>query len=120
MTRILILYYSHGGSVAEMAKYISRGVESIENCEGSLRTVPPVRVTSDNIKSDIPESGPPFAIYDDLINCDGLALGSPTRFGNMAAPIKYFIGEYKGFAYTNIFIGEYELFTYKNIICIIF
>ena len=55
MTRILILYYSHGGSVAEMAKYISRGVESIENCEGSLRTVPPVRATSDNIKLDIPE-----------------------------------------------------------------
>ncbi len=91
MTQILILYYSHGGSVAEMAQYFSRGVESVENCEGSLRTVPPIRTTSENIKSDIPKSGPPYVTCSDLINCDGLALGSPTRFGNMAAPIKYFI-----------------------------
>ena len=91
MTRILILYYSHGGSVAEMSQYISRGIESVKNCEASLRTVPPVRASTKNIESDIPESGSPFATYDDLLNCDGLALGSPTRFGNMAAPIKYFI-----------------------------
>jgi len=91
MTQILILYYSHGGSVADMAQYFSRGVESVENCEGSLRTVPPIRTTSENIKSDIPKSGPPYVTCSDLINCDGLALGSPTRFGNMAAPIKYFI-----------------------------
>ena len=91
MTQILILYYSHGGSVAEMAQYFSRGVESVENCEASLRTVPPIRTTSENIKSDIPKSGPPYVTCSDLINCDGLALGSPTRFGNMAAPIKYFI-----------------------------
>ena len=91
MTQILILYYSQGGSVAEMAQYFSRGVESVENCEGSLRTVPPVRTTTQTIESDIPESGPPYVTCNDLINCDGLALGSPTRFGNMAAPIKYFI-----------------------------
>ena len=91
MTQILILYYSQGGSVAEMAQYFSRGVESVENCEGSLRTVPPIRTTTQTIESDIPESGPPYVTCNDLINCDGLALGSPTRFGNMAAPIKYFI-----------------------------
>ena len=91
MTQILILYYSQGGSVAEMAQYFSRGVESVENCEGSLRTVPPVRTTTQTIESDIAESGPPYVTCNDLINCDGLALGSPTRFGNMAAPIKYFI-----------------------------
>ena len=91
MTQILILYYSQGGSVAEMAQYFSRGVESVENCEGSLRTVPPVRTTTQTIESDIPESGPPYVTCNDLLNCDGLALRSPTRFGNMAAPIKYFI-----------------------------
>ena len=91
MTQILILYYSQGGSVAEMAQYFSRGVESVENCEGSLRTVPPIRTTTQTIESDIPKSGPPYVTCNDLINCDGLALGSPTRFGNMAAPIKYFI-----------------------------
>ena len=91
MTQILILYYSQGGSVAEMAQYFSRGVESVENCEGSLRTVPPIRTTTQTIESDIPESGPPYVTCNDLVNCDGLALGSPTRFGNMAAPIKYFI-----------------------------
>ena len=91
MTQILILYYSQGGSVAEIAQYFSRGVESVENCEGSLRTVPPIRTTTQTIESDIPESGPPYVTCNDLVNCDGLALGSPTRFGNMAAPIKYFI-----------------------------
>ena len=74
-----------------MAQYFSRGVESVENCEGSLRTVPPIRTTTQTIESDIPESGPPYVTCNDLVNCDGLALGSPTRFGNMAAPIKYFI-----------------------------
>ena len=91
MTQILILYYSQGGSVAEMAQYFSRGVESVENCEGSLRTVPPIRTTTQTIESDIPESGPPYVTCNDLVNCDGLALGGPTRFGNMAAPIKHFI-----------------------------
>jgi len=91
MVQILILYYSRGGSVAEMARYVSRGVESINDCEANLRTVPSVSSTPESAESDIPKSGPPFATYDDLVKCDGLALGSPTRFGNMAAPLKYFI-----------------------------
>lgn len=91
MTQILILYYSSGGSVAEMASYISRGVESVENCEAYIRTVPKISPVTKNAKPEIPENGPPYASYDDLIKCDGLALGSPTRFGNMAAPLKFFI-----------------------------
>ena len=91
MTRILILYYSRGGSVAELARHIARGVESVGDCEAVIRTVPPVSTTCESTEADIPESGPPYATHEDLINCDGLALGSPTRFGNMAAPMKYFI-----------------------------
>ncbi|MCZ6804445.1 MAG: NAD(P)H:quinone oxidoreductase [Proteobacteria bacterium] len=91
MTQILVLYYSRGGSVAEMARLIAHGIESVTDCEASIRTVPSVSATSENIEPEIPESGPPYATHEDLITCDGLALGSPTRFGNMAAPMKYFI-----------------------------
>lgn len=91
MTNILVLYYSRGGSVAEMARHIAHGVESVSNCKAMIRTVPPVSTTCESTESDIPDSGPPYATHEDLINCDGLALGSPTRFGNMAAPMKYFI-----------------------------
>jgi NAD(P)H dehydrogenase (quinone) len=91
MTQILVLYYSRSGSVAEMARYIGRGIESVTDCEANIRTVPSVSATSESIEPEIPASGPPYATHDDLINCNGLALGSPTRFGNMAAPMKYFI-----------------------------
>ena len=91
MTNILVLYYSRGGSVAEMARHIAHGIESVSECKAVIRTVPSVSTTCESTESDIPDSGPPFATHDDLINCDGLALGSPTRFGNMAAPMKYFI-----------------------------
>lgn len=74
-----------------MARHIARGIESVTNCEAIIRTVPPVSTTPESTEADIPESGPPYATHEDLINCDGLALGSPTRFGNMAAPLKYFI-----------------------------
>lgn len=91
MKRILVLYYSQGGSVASMAKYIARGINSISDCEAVIRTVPAVSATCESIETDIPNSGSPYANKDDLANCDGLALGSPTRFGNMAAAMKYFI-----------------------------
>jgi NAD(P)H dehydrogenase (quinone) len=91
MTNILVLYYSRSGSVAEMARHIAHGIESVSGCEALVRTVPSVSPTCESTEPDIPDSGPPFATHDDLINCDGLALGSPTRFGNMAAPMKYFI-----------------------------
>lgn len=91
MTQVLVLYYSRSGSVAEMARHIARGIESVADCEANLRTVPAVSATSESVESEIPESGPPYATHEDLINCDGLALGSPTRFGNMASAMKYFI-----------------------------
>lgn len=91
MTQILVLYYSRSGSVAEMARHIARGIESVTGCEANIRTVPAVSATPESVEPEIPESGPPYATHEDLINCDGLALGSPTRFGNMASAMKYFI-----------------------------
>jgi NAD(P)H dehydrogenase (quinone) len=91
MTKVLVLYYSRNGSVAEMARHIAHGIESVADCKAVIRTVPAVSTTCESTEPDIPDSGPPYATHEDLINCDGLALGSPTRFGNMAAPMKYFI-----------------------------
>lgn len=91
MTKILVLYYSRQGSVKQMAHYIARGTESIPNVEAIIRTVPSVSPTSEATTPSVPDSGAPYATLDDLKNCDGLALGSPTRFGNMAAPMKHFL-----------------------------
>ncbi len=91
MAYILVLYYSRFGSVAKMAEYVARGVEEIPGIEAKIRTVPPVSTTCEAVEDAIPPSGPPYASIDDLKNCAGLALGSPTRFGNMAAPLKYFL-----------------------------
>lgn len=91
MTKILVLYYSRYGSVKQMAQHIARGVESIPGAEARIRTVPPVSPTIEATEPSIPESGAIYATLEDLKECDGLALGSPTRFGNMAAPLKYFI-----------------------------
>lgn len=91
MTDILVLYYSRYGNVAEMARYVGRGVESVKSCRALVRTVPAVSTVSEAIAEDIPAEGPPFVTGDDLARCAGLALGSPTRFGNMAAPLKYFL-----------------------------
>ena len=91
MSYILVLYYSRYGSVKQMAHYISRGIESIPHMEARIRTVPPVSTTIEATAPPVPDSGAPYATLDDLKHCSGLALGSPTRFGNMAAPMKYFI-----------------------------
>lgn len=91
MATILVLYYSRYGSVKKMAQYIARGIESVPTAEACIRTVPSVSPTSEATEPGIPESGAPFVTLEDLKNCDGLALGSPTRFGNMAAPMKYFL-----------------------------
>lgn len=88
---ILVLYYSRTGSTANIAKYIARGVESVDGIEARIRTVPPVSNTCEATEPDIPDTGAPYATLEDLKNCVGFALGSPTRFGNMAAPIKYFL-----------------------------
>lgn len=90
---VLVLYYSRYGSVKEMAQHIARGIESVGDIEAKLRTVPPVSTTIEAVDPAIPDSGAPYATLDDLKNCSGLALGSPTRFGNMAAPLKYFLDQ---------------------------
>jgi NAD(P)H dehydrogenase (quinone) len=91
MGNILVLYYSRYGSVKQMAQHVARGVESVAGMEARIRTVPAVSPTIEATESSIPESGATYVTLEDLKQCDGLALGSPTRFGNMAAPMKYFI-----------------------------
>jgi len=88
---VLVLYYSRYGATAEMARQIARGIEEVPGTAARLRTVPPVSTVCEAVADDIPASGPPYATLDDLRDCTGLALGSPTRFGNMAAPLKYFL-----------------------------
>ncbi|WP_396586633.1 NAD(P)H:quinone oxidoreductase [Bermanella sp. R86510] len=87
---VLVLYYSHGGSIANMAEHISRGIEAT-GMECRLRTVPSVSPDTQSSQPDIPEDGPLYCTQSDLENCHGLILGSPVRFGNMAAAIKYFL-----------------------------
>ncbi|WP_455204521.1 NAD(P)H:quinone oxidoreductase [Kaarinaea lacus] len=91
MIDVLVLYYSRHGAVAEMAQLVARGVEEIDGVQAQLRTVPAVSTVCEATEDSIPQSGPPFASYDDLKDCAGLVLGSPTRFGNMAAPLKYYL-----------------------------
>src|SRR5579872_7292962 len=93
MSYILVLYYSRHGAVKQMAQHIARGIESISGMEARIRTVPSVSPTTEATEPAVPDSGAPYATLDDLKNCTGLALGSPTRFGNMAAPMKYFIDQ---------------------------
>ena len=90
MSDILVLYYSHRGSVAEMAQWIARGIEEVGGASARLRTVPRVASVVEGTQPGIPPSGPPYCELRDLEECIGLALGSPTRFGNMAAPMKHF------------------------------
>ncbi len=90
MKNILILYYSRHGSVAELARHIAGGVESVAECEAVIRTVPPVSTVCEAVENEIPESGDAYATLADLEACDGLIVGSPTRFGTVAAPLKYF------------------------------
>ena len=90
---ILILYYSRHGSVANMAKEMARGVAMVDGISAKVRTVPPVSATTEASENVIPESGALYCEQDELRYCSGLLLGSPTRFGNMAAPLKYFIDQ---------------------------
>lgn len=91
MPYILVLYYSRHGSVANMARLIAQGVEEVKGMEARLRCVPPVSNACEATLPSIPEEGSLYCSEEDLRHCAGLVLGSPTRFGNMAAPMKYFI-----------------------------
>ncbi len=91
MVNILVLYYSRDGATKAMAQQIARGIESINDAEALLRTVPNISSVCEKTADEIPASGSIYVTLDDLKSCDGLALGSPTHFGNMAAPLKYFI-----------------------------
>ncbi len=91
MADILVLYYSRYGATEKMAQLVARGIEEVEGMQARLRTVPAVSTVCEASEDSIPASGEPYATPDDLRECAALALGSPTRFGNMAAPLKYFL-----------------------------
>ncbi|MCB1956999.1 MAG: NAD(P)H:quinone oxidoreductase [Rhodocyclaceae bacterium] len=91
MQEILVLYYSHRGSVAALAEQLAIGIDSVSGMSARVRTVPRVSTTCEAVDDAVPADGPPYVELRDLEECAGLALGSPTRFGNMAAPMKYFI-----------------------------
>lgn len=102
---ILVLYYSRHGATAQMAAQIARGVE-LAGLEARLRTVSAVSSECEAVAPSIPDEGAPYATLDDLKNCAGLALGSPTRFGNMAAPLKYFLDGTSNLWLTGELVGK--------------
>ncbi len=106
MSEILVLYYSRNGGTAEIARCIVRGVESVTGMQARLRTVPPVSPVCEAMEDDIPSSGPPYVNLEDLESCAGLALGSPTRFGNMAAPLKYLLDSTGGLWLSGVLAGK--------------
>ena len=88
---ILVLFYSRKGATAELARQVCRGVESVTGASARLRTVPAVASVVEAPQPAVPAEGPPYATHEDLRECAGLVMGSPTRFGNMAAPLKFFL-----------------------------
>jgi NAD(P)H dehydrogenase (quinone) len=103
---ILVLYYSRKGTTAGLARQVCRGIESVPGVSARLRTVPPVSASTEASENPVPEQGPPYASMEDLTECDGLALGSPTRFGNMAAPMKYFLDQSSGLWLKGALVGK--------------
>jgi NAD(P)H dehydrogenase (quinone) len=91
MSDVLVLYYSKNGATEALAREVCHGVDSVADMASRLRTVPPVSGVAEAVESDVPDSGPPYATTQDLVECGGLVMGSPTRFGNMDASLKYFI-----------------------------
>ena len=90
MHEILVIYYSRHGHTEKMARQIARGADSVNNAQAVVRTVAPISSVAEHRAEPVPQSGPPYASLEDLRRCSGLVIGSPTRFGNMAAPLKYF------------------------------
>ena len=91
MKKVLVLYYSRHGATRELAKRIARGVEQVDGVEAVLRTVPEISTVCEAVEPSVPEAGAPYIMMDELVSADGLIVGSPTRFGVMAAPLKYFL-----------------------------
>jgi NAD(P)H dehydrogenase (quinone) len=106
MADILVLYYSHGGAVREMAQLVARGVNMVDGATARLRTVPKISTVCEATGPGIPDSGAPYVELSDMEQCAGLALGSPTRFGNMAAPLKYFLDGTSGLWLKGALIGK--------------
>lgn len=106
MTKILVLYFSRNGTTAEMANHIARGVNAVSVVEAVLRTVPDISSICEKTAESIPEHGAIYATLDDLKTCDGLALGSPTHFGNMASPLKYFIDSTTEIWFSGALVGK--------------
>ena len=106
MTKILVLYFSRHGTTAEMANHIARGVDAVNGVEAVLRTVPDISSVCEKTAESIPSHGAIYATLDDLKRCDGLALGSPTHFGNMASPLKYFIDNTTAIWFSGALVGK--------------
>jgi len=106
MPYILVLYYSRYGAVAKLANFIARGIESVSGIEARIRTVPPVAPSTEVAELAVPADGAVYVTLEDLQHCAGLALGSPTRFGNMAAPLKYFLDSTSGLWLNGNLVGK--------------
>ena len=106
MKQLLVLYYTRSGATAEMARLVARGAEGIDGVESILRTVPEVSENCEATEPKVPAEGAPYVTLDELKNCDALALGSPTRFGNMAAPLKYFLEKTSGQWLSGSLVGK--------------
>ncbi len=103
---ILVLYYSRHGNVEQMARKIAHGIESVSGCQARPRTVPRVSTVCEAVEDSIPDGGAPYVSLKDLEECAGLALGSPTHFGNMAAPLKYFLDQTSGLWLSHALVGK--------------
>lgn len=106
MIDILVLYYSRHGSTAAMARHIARGVDSVPGAQARLRTVPPVSPQTEAALPPVPAEGAPYVEHEDLQECAGLVLGSPTRFGNMAAPLKHYLDTTSGLWLSGALVGK--------------
>ena len=106
MKEILVLYYSRHGSLAQMAQWIARGVEETGSVAARIRTVPAVSEVCESLEDDIPSQGAPYATKEDMKECIGLAMGSPSYFGNMAAPMKYFVDRSSGLWLSGAMVGK--------------
>jgi NAD(P)H dehydrogenase (quinone) len=106
VSNVLVVYYSRYGSVANMANQIAQGVESVNQCHATIRGVPDVSATNEQTESAIPEQGPAFATNEDLKNCDGLIIGSPSYFGNMSSALKFFLDQTSSLWLSGALVGK--------------